>query len=205
MSKSEVVQRLLAREARVDGMRIRKAKLGPDDWARITKASDQIAKAPFYHDDSSHAGMAYIRSVSRRMKQRHPALALIAIDYIQLLSAEGENRNAEISTISRGLKVLARDLMVPILALSQLNRAVEARADKRPVLSDLRDSGSLEQDADLVMFLYRDDYYNEKSEHRGEAELNLAKHRNGPTDMCRLAFQRDYASFSDLAHQGGLG
>jgi len=205
MSKSEVVQRLIAREARVDGKRIRRGNLNPDDWPRITHAAERIAKAPFYHDDSATLGLGYIRRVGRRMKQRHPTLALLAVDYIQLLDGDGENQNLKISAISRGLKMLARELDLPILALSQLNRAVEQRSDKRPVLSDLRDSGSLEQDADLVMFLYRDEYYHPDSDQQGTAEVNLAKHRNGPTDMVRLAFQKTTASFSDLAHQEGIG
>lgn len=199
MSKTEVVQRLLAREARVDGKRIRNAKFLEGDWARLAKASETLTNAPFYHDDSGQFGLAYVRRISRRMKQRHPDLALVAVDYIQLMSGEGENRNAEISVISRGLKMLAREIEVPVLALSQLNRAVEQRADKRPVLSDLRDSGSLEQDADLVAFLYRDEYYNEGSDQQGVAEVNLAKHRNGPTGMAKLAFQSNYAAFGDLA------
>jgi replicative DNA helicase len=142
-----------------------------------------------------------IRSKARRLKSRHPDLGLLVIDYLQLMSSSGnaENRVQEVSQISRSLKVLARDLEVPIVALSQLSRAVEQRTDKRPILSDLRESGSIEQDADLVAFIYRDEYYNEESEHQGLAEVILAKHRNGPTDSLKLSFLKRYAKFADLA------
>jgi replicative DNA helicase len=143
-----------------------------------------------------------IRSKARRLKSREPNLGLIIIDYMQLMTSgtNAENRVQEVSQISRALKVLARDLDVPILALSQLSRAVEQRHDKRPILSDLRESGSIEQDADLVGFVYRDDYYNgEESESQGIAELIIAKHRNGPTDTVKLSFLKRYAKFADLA------
>jgi replicative DNA helicase len=200
MSKGEVTQRLLAREAKVDGQRIRKAKqLDGVEWTSLANAADTLKKAPFYHDDRAQLGLAHVRSESRRLKKRHPDLALIAVDYLQLMSSEGENRTQEVSKLSRGLKILARDLNVPVIALSQLSRAVEQRADKRPILSDLRESGTIEQDADLVMFLYRDEYYNDDSDARGVAEIDLAKHRNGPTDRIKVAFQKRWAGFSDLA------
>jgi replicative DNA helicase len=200
MSKGEVTQRLLAREAKVDGQRIRKAKqLDGVEWTSLARAADTLKKAPFYHDDRAQLGLAHVRSESRRLKKRHPDLALIAVDYLQLMSSEGENRTQEVSKLSRGLKILARDLNVPVIALSQLSRAVEQRADKRPILSDLRESGTIEQDADLVMFLYRDEYYNDDSDARGVAEIDLAKHRNGPTDRIKVAFQKRWAGFSDLA------
>ena len=143
-----------------------------------------------------------IRSKARRLKMREPDLGLIIIDYLQLMTSgtTAENRVQEVSQISRSLKVLARDLDVPIIAISQLSRAVEQRHDKRPILSDLRESGSIEQDADLVLFIYRDEYYNgEESEAQGLAEVHLAKHRNGPTDLVKLSFLRRFAKFADLA------
>jgi replicative DNA helicase len=145
--------------------------------------------------------MMEIRSKARRLKQRHPNLGLIIVDYLQLMTSgtSAENRVQEVSQISRSLKVLARDLEVPILALSQLSRAVEQRHDKRPILSDLRESGSLEQDSDIVIFIYRDEYYNDESDQQGLAEVHVAKHRNGPTDTIKLSFLRRYAKFSDLA------
>ena len=145
--------------------------------------------------------MMEIRSKARRLKSKHPELGLIVVDYLQLMTSgtTAENRVQEVSQISRNLKLLARDLDLPILALSQLSRAVEQRHDKRPILSDLRESGSIEQDADLVIFLYRDDYYDEDSEQQGIAEVIVAKHRNGPTDSVKLSFLKRYAKFSDLA------
>jgi replicative DNA helicase len=146
--------------------------------------------------------MMDIRSKSRRLKSNHPDLGLIIVDYLQLMTSgqSVENRVQEVSQISRQLKVLARDLDVPILALSQLSRAVEQRHDKRPILSDLRESGSIEQDADLVMFVYRDEYYNpDETDQQGLAEVHIAKHRNGPTDTVKLSFLKRYAKFSDLA------
>jgi replicative DNA helicase len=145
--------------------------------------------------------MMEIRSKARRLKSRHPDLGLLIVDYLQLMSSAGsaENRVQEVSQISRSLKILARDLEVPIIALSQLSRAVEQRTDKRPILSDLRESGSIEQDADLVGFIYRDEYYNDESDQQGLAEVIVAKHRNGPTDSLKLSFLKRYAKFADLA------
>jgi replicative DNA helicase len=201
MSKSEVTQRLMCSEAKVESQRLRTGKLAPDDWPRLTAACDKLAKAPIYVDDTGSINMMEIRSKSRRLKSRHPDLGLIVVDYLQLMSSAGtpENRVQEVSQISRALKILARDLEVPIVALSQLSRAVEQRTDKRPILSDLRDSGSIEQDADLVAFIYRDEYYNDESDQQGLAEVILAKHRNGPTDSVKLSFLKRYAKFADLA------
>jgi replicative DNA helicase len=201
MSKSEVTQRLMCSEAKVESQRLRTGKLAPDDWPRLTAACDKLAKAPIYVDDTGSINMMEIRSKARRLKSRHPDLGLLIVDYLQLMSSAGsaENRVQEVSQISRSLKILARDLDVPIIALSQLSRAVEQRTDKRPILSDLRESGSIEQDADLVMFIYRDEYYNDESEHQGLAEVILAKHRNGPTDGLKLSFLKRYAKFADLA------
>ena len=202
MSKSEVTQRLMCSEAKVESNRLRSGKLAPDDWPRLTAACDKLMKAPIYVDDTGSITMMELRSKARRLKSREPGLGLIVVDYLQLMTSGGtvENRVQEVSQISRHLKVLARDLDVPILALSQLSRAVESRQDKRPILSDLRESGSIEQDADLVFFVYRDEYYNpEDTESQGIAEIILAKHRNGPTDALKLSFLKRYAKFADLA------
>jgi replicative DNA helicase len=201
MSKSEVTQRLMCSEAKVESQRLRTGKLGADDWPRLTAACDRLAKAPIYVDDQGSITMMEIRSKARRLKTRQPDLGLILVDYLQLMTSGStvENRVQEVSQISRSLKILARDLDVPILAMSQLSRAVEQRHDKRPILSDLRESGSIEQDADLVMFIYRDEYYNDESDQQGIAEVHLAKHRNGPTDTVKLSFLKRYAKFADLA------
>jgi replicative DNA helicase len=202
MSKQEVTQRFMCSEAKVESQRLRTGKLAPEDWSRLTAACDKLAKAPIYVDDTGSVSMMEIRSKCRRLKTKEPKLGLIIVDYLQLMTtgASVENRVQEVSQISRSLKVLARDLEVPILALSQLSRAVEQRHDKRPILSDLRESGSIEQDADLVAFVYRDEYYNgEESDAQGLAEIILAKHRNGPTDSIKLSFLKRYAKFADLA------
>jgi replicative DNA helicase len=203
MSKAEVTQRLMCSEAKVESQRLRNGKLAPDDWPRLTAACDKLAKAPIYVDDTGLLNMMEIRSKARRLKARHPNLGLIIVDYLQLLTPsqrrDSDGRVQEVSEMSRSLKILARDLDVPIVALSQLSRAVEQRTDKRPILSDLRESGSIEQDADLVAFVYRDEYYNEESDQQGLAEVILAKHRNGPTDSIKLSFLKRYAKFSDLA------
>ena len=201
MSKAEVTQRLMCSEAKVESQRLRTGKLGADDWPRLTAACDRLAKAPIYVDDQGSITMMEIRSKARRLKSREPDLGLIVVDYLQLMTSGSnvESRVQEVSQISRSLKVLARDLDVPILAMSQLSRAVEQRHDKRPILSDLRESGSIEQDADLVMFIYRDEYYNDESDQQGLAEVIVAKHRNGPTDTVKLSFLRRYAKFADLA------
>jgi replicative DNA helicase len=202
MSKMEVTQRMMCSEAKVESQRLRTGKLAQEDWPRLTGACDKLAKAPIYVDDTGSITLMEIRSKARRLKMREPNLGLIIVDYLQLMTSgvSAENRVQEVSQISRSLKVLARDLDVPIVAISQLSRAVEQRHDKRPILSDLRESGSIEQDADLVMFIYRDEYYNgEDSDQQGLAEVHLAKHRNGPTDVVKLSFLRRFAKFADLA------
>ena len=203
MSKSEVTQRLLCSEAKVESQRLRNGKLAQDDWPRLVAAGDKLMKAPIYVDDTGSITMMEIRSKARRLKTREPKLGLIIVDYLQLMTSgtTAENRVQEVSQISRNLKVLARDLDVPILAMSQLSRAVEQRHDKRPILSDLRESGSIEQDADLVMFVYRDEYYNEDSDQQGLAEIILSKHRNGPTGIEKLSFLKRYAKFADLGRR----
>jgi replicative DNA helicase len=201
MSKAEVTQRLMCSEAKVESQKLRSGKLSPEDWPRLTAACDKLARAPIYVDDTGSITMMEIRSKARRLKAREPNLGLIIVDYLQLMTsgASVENRVQEVSAISRNLKVLARDLEVPIVALSQLSRAVEQRSDKRPILSDLRESGAIEQDADIVGFIYRDEYYNDESDQQGLAEIIVAKHRNGPTDTVKLSFLKRYAKFADLA------
>jgi len=201
MSKSEVTQRLMCSEAKVESNRLRTGKLAVDDWPRLTAACDKLAKAPIYVDDTGSITMMEIRAKARRLKTQEPSLGLIIVDYLQLMTtgASVENRVQEVSQISRQLKVLARDLDVPVLAMSQLSRAVEQRHDKRPILSDLRESGAIEQDADLVFFIYRDEYYNDESDQQGLAEVICAKHRNGPTGSEKLSFLKRYAKFADLA------
>ena len=201
MSKAEVTQRLMCSEAKVESQRLRSGRLAPEDWPRLTAACDKLAKAPIYVDDTGSVTMMEIRSKARRLKSKQQDLGLVIVDYMQLMTSgmSAENRVQEVSQISRNLKLLARDLDLPILAMSQLSRAVEQRHDKRPILSDLRESGSIEQDADLVAFLYRDDYYNADSDQQGIAEVILAKHRNGPTDTVKLSFLKRYAKFADLA------
>jgi replicative DNA helicase len=203
MSKLEVAQRLMCAEGRVELQRLRTGRLTNEDWPRLVKACDALTKAPIYVDDTRLTTMLEIRAKARRLKAKHPSLGAIIIDYLQLMSSGSnvESRVQEVSQISRSLKVIAGDLEVPVIALSQLSRAVESRTDKRPLLSDLRESGSIEQDADLVMFLYRDEYYNENSEDQGLAEVILAKHRNGPIGTEKLAFLKRFAKFADLAPQ----
>jgi replicative DNA helicase len=201
MSKAEVTQRLMCSEAKVESQRLRNGKLAPDDWPRLTAACDKLAKAPIYVDDTGLLNMMEIRSKARRLKSKEPGLGLVIVDYLQLMTSGAaiEHRVQEVSQMSRQLKVLARDLDVPIVALSQLSRAVEQRSDKRPILSDLRESGSIEQDADIVVFIYRDEYYNEDTDQQGLAEVIVAKHRNGPTDSIKLSFLKRHAKFADLA------
>jgi replicative DNA helicase len=189
-------------EAKVESQRLRTGRLAPGDWPRLTAACDRLMKAPIYVDDTGSTTIMELRSKARRPKSREPSLGLIIVDYLQLMASDRyvESRVQEVSQISRSLKVLARDLEVPILAMSQLSRAVEQRQDKRPLLSDLRESGRGEQDAVLVLFVYRDeDYAGEESDQQGIAELILAKHRNGPTGTAKLSFLRRYAKFTDLA------
>jgi replicative DNA helicase len=202
MSKAEVTQRLMCSEAKVESQRLRTGKLAPEDWSRLTAACDKLAKAPIYVEDTGSITLMEIRSKARRLKSSHPDLGLVIVDYLQLMTSGSspENRVQEVSQISRSLKLLARELEVPVLAVSQLSRAVEQRHDKRPILSDLRESGSIEQDSDLVVFIYRDEYYNpEETDAQGIAELHLAKHRNGPTGLVKLSFLKRFAKFADLA------
>jgi replicative DNA helicase len=200
MSRQEVVQRFLSSEARVDSQRIRKGTLQEQDWPRLSAALGRLAEIPIFIDDSANISIMEMRAKCRRLKARQ-GLGLVIIDYLQLMQStmRSENRQQEVSEISRALKILARDLEVPVLCASQLNRGVEYRADKRPLLADLRESGSIEQDSDMVMFLYRDEVYNPDTDARGEAELIIGKHRNGPTGVVRLAFMNQYTKFASIA------
>jgi len=202
MSRNEIAQRFISSEARVDSTRMRRGDLRDEDWVRVQDACNRLTSAPIYVDDTAGINLMEIRSKARRLKMKEPNLGLVLVDYLQLMFANdtADSRVQEISQISRSLKVLARELNIPVLALSQLSRAVESRTDKRPLLSDLRESGSIEQDADVVMFIYRDDYYNkETSEKPGIAELIVAKHRNGAVGAVDLAFMPHFTTFSDLA------
>ena len=200
MSHLELTQRLLCSEARVDSTRMRNGKLHESDWPKVVNAIGKLGEAPLFIDDNPNLTVMEIRAKARRLKSRE-GLSLIIVDYLQLMSGHGssENRQVEVSEISRGLKILARELSVPVVALSQLSRSLEARADKRPVLADLRESGSLEQDADVVMFIYRDEVYNKDSADKGTAEIIVAKHRNGPTGTAQLAFLDHFTRFANMA------
>jgi replicative DNA helicase len=200
MSRMEITMRLLSAEARVSLQNIRTGRLTDDDWARLVRRMGEVAEAPLYIDDSPHLTMMEIRAKARRMRQRND-LRLIILDYLQLMSSPKrvESRQQEVSEISRSMKLLAKELDIPIVAISQLNRASEQRADKRPQLSDLRESGSLEQDADAVILLYREDAVEKESARAGEADFILAKHRNGPTGTVTVAFQGHYSRFVDMA------
>ncbi len=200
MSHLELAQRVLCAEARVDASRMRNGRLLEGDWPKISNAIGRIGNAPLHIDDNPNVTVMDIRARARRMKARD-GLGLVIVDYLQLMTGRtaAENRQVEISEISRGLKILARELEIPVLALSQLSRNLESRADKRPMLADLRESGAIEQDADVVMFIYRDEIYNSESADRGSAEIIVAKHRNGPTGVIELAFVGNYARFANMA------
>jgi replicative DNA helicase len=201
MSEQEVTQRLVSMNGKIDSQRLRTGQLTREDWERFTKTSGQLSRMPLSIDDSGTTTIMEMRSKARRLKAKNPDLGMIIVDYVQLMIPDGraENRVQEVSQISRGLKVLARELRLPILAMSQLNRQLEGRHDKRPLLSDLRESGSLEQDADMVMFIYRDDYYKkEESEQQGIAEIIIGKQRNGPIGTVHLSFISRYARFANL-------
>ncbi|MDO8365077.1 MAG: replicative DNA helicase, partial [Actinomycetota bacterium] len=201
MGHAELTQRILSSEAEVESQKLRSGRLAEADWTKIGKAINRIDSVPLYLDDNPRVTVMEIRAKARRLKARHGGLSLIMIDYLQLMSGgmNSENRQLEVSEISRGLKILARELDVPIIALSQLSRNLESRADKRPMLADLRESGSLEQDADVVMFLYRDEVYNRDSPDKASAELIIAKHRSGPTGVARLVFRGQYTKFGNAA------
>jgi replicative DNA helicase len=200
MSRNEITMRLLSAEARVPLHAMRTGQLGEDDWTRLARRMSEVVDAPLFIDDSPNMSMMEIRSKCRRLKQRND-LKLVVIDYLQLMSSPKrvENRQQEVSELSRSLKLLAKELHVPVVALAQLNRGPEMRTDKRPLLADLRESGSIEQDADVVILLHREDAYERESPRAGEADLIVAKHRNGPTTTVTVAFQGHYSRFVDMA------
>lgn len=202
MPKTQLVKRMLCSEAEVDMQRLNSGHMQPKDWEKLTTSMNSFADAPIYIDDTGSVTVMDIRAKCRRLAMEEKNLGLIVIDYLQLMEGgSGSNpndRNQQISAISRGLKTLARELEVPIIALSQLSRAVESRTDKRPMMSDLRDSGAIEQDADIIMFIYRDEYYNkEETDNRGKAEVIIAKHRNGPVGNVPLLFQSNITKFKN--------
>lgn len=199
MSKEQLVNRMLASEVMIDSHKMRTGKLDDDDWQRIARALGPLSEAPIYIDDTPSISVLEIRAKCRRLKLEKN-LGLVVIDYLQLMQGRGrsENRQQEISEISRSLKILAKELNVPVITGSQLSRAPEARSDHRPMLSDLRESGAIEQDADIVMFLYRDDYYNPGTEKQNISEVIIAKHRNGSTGTIELRFFGEYTKFANL-------
>jgi len=202
MSEAELAQRFVASQARIRGEELRKGRVAENRWPKILEACQRLSDAPLYVDDSSDMGILELRAKARRLHQQSESgLGLIILDYLQLMRADSriENRVEAVGQMSRGLKILARELEVPVIALSQLSRAVESRTDKRPILSDLRESGNIEQDADLVMFIYRDEYYDKESEREGEADIIIAKHRNGALGDVTLTFQKEYPKFMNFA------
>ena len=200
MSRNEIVMRLLAAEAQIALTGMRGGTMSEADWQRLARKMSQVSEAPMFIDDSPNLTMMEIRAKARRLKQRHD-LKLVVIDYLQLMTSgrRVESRQVEVSDFSRQMKLLAKELEVPVVAISQLNRGPEQRTDKKPMLSDLRESGSIEQDADMVILLHREDFYEKESPRAGEADLIVAKHRNGPTATIPVAFQGHYARFADLA------
>ncbi len=205
MSESELAQRFVASQAKINGEDLRRGKVAEHRWPKILEACRRLSQAPLFVDDSSDTGVLEVRAKARRLHhklQDQGGLGLIVVDYLQLMRHEGrvESRVEQVGQISRGLKGLARELDVPVIALSQLSRAVEQRQEKKPILSDLRESGQVEQDADLVMFIYREEYYlKEDSERPGEADIIIAKHRNGPVGDVVLTFQKQYPKFMNYA------
>ncbi|MEY2911329.1 MAG: replicative helicase [Cyanobacteriota bacterium] len=202
MSKEQLVQRLLASEAGIESSYLRSGRISQTQWEPLSRAIDKLSETPMFIDDTANITVTQIRSQARRLQaEQNGNLGLIVIDYLQLMEGAGDNRVQELSRITRSLKGLARELSVPVIALSQLSRGVEARTNKRPMLSDLRESGSIEQDADIVMMLYRDEYYSPDTPDRGIAEVIIAKHRNGPTGTIKLLFDPQFTKFKNLAKQ----
>lgn len=202
MSKESLVMRMLCGEARVDGTKVRTGYLGDQDFPRLAMAAGRLADLPFYIDDTAAVSVLEVRAKARRL-MRESGLGMIIVDYLQLMRAhkDTDNREQEISLVSRSLKALAKELSVPVIALSQLNRAVEQRADKRPLMADLRESGAIEQDADVIAFIYRDDFYNRVSPEEGIAEVIIAKQRNGPQGVAKLAFRKEFVLFENLSRR----
>ena len=207
MSVTELAQRFVASQARMPGDKLRKGQVARNDWPKVLKACQALERAPLWIDDSSDLDVLELRAKARRLhakeiQQGRGGLGLVIVDYLQLMRADpsADNRVEQVGQMSRGLKILARELEVPVIAVSQLNRSPEQRPDKRPLLSDLRESGQIEQDADLVMFIYRDEYYNQETEKQGVAEISIAKHRNGPAGVhVELSFLSRFPKFANIA------
>jgi replicative DNA helicase len=202
MSEGELAQRFIASRAKLSGDSLRKGRVKPEQWPKVLAATEKLTKSPLFIDDSSDLGVMELRAKARRLHGRHP-LGLIIVDYLQLMRPEDprDGRVEQVGKMSRGLKILARELGVPVLAISQLSRAVEARPDKRPLMADLRESGNIEQDSDLVMFVFRDEYYNAETEKPGVAEVIIGKHRNGPVGSLELTFLERYPKFASMARE----
>jgi len=198
MSDEQIIERAISEVGRVDYQRLRTGRLNDDDWPLVTSAVSRLSQAPLFVDDTAALRIGELRSRARRLKRAHD-VKLVVIDYLQLMRAEGENQTQRIGAISAGLKALAKELRVPVIALSQLNRSLEQRSNKRPILSDLRDSGNLEQDADVIVFIYRDEVYNEHTRFQGMAELIIGKQRNGPTGTVHLTYMADRMRFASFA------
>jgi replicative DNA helicase len=208
MAKEQLVLRMLCSEARVDNSKVRAGYLGERDFPKLANAAARLHEAPIYIDDTPAISVLELRAKARRLvRDRSKRVGLIVVDYLQLMRGMGQaaNREQEISEISRSLKALAKELAVPVVAISQLNRRVEERGDKRPMMADLRESGAIEQDADVIAFIYRDEVYNPKSPDKGVAEVIVAKQRNGPTDTVRLAFLSEFTRFEDLSEREAFG
>ncbi|MBO9663060.1 replicative DNA helicase [Dokdonella sp.] len=206
MSASQLAFRLISSMGRIDARHLRTGDLAEEEWPRVTNAITLLSEAKIFIDDTPALSPSELRARARRLKREHD-LGLIVIDYLQLMQVPGtkENRATEISEISRSLKALAKELNIPVIALSQLNRSLEQRTDKRPVMADLRESGAIEQDADVIMFIYRDEYYNPESGEKGVAEIIIGKQRNGPTGAVKLAFLGQYTKFENLASDSYVG
>jgi replicative DNA helicase len=204
MGAAQLAVRVVGSIGRIDQRHLRTGKLTDDEWPRLTEAIERLRAVSLYIDESAGLTSAQLRANARRLARKCGKLGLIVVDYLQLMSgtdSDGENRATELGEISRGLKTLAKELQCPVIALSQLNRSVESRPDKRPMMSDLRESGAIEQDADIIMFIYRDEYYTKEAcKEPGVAEIIIAKQRNGPTDTIKLAFLRNITKFESLAH-----
>jgi replicative DNA helicase len=204
MGASQLVMRMLGSVGRLDQHKVRTGRLADDDWRRLTDAVGRLNEAPMHIDETAALNALELRARARRLHRQYGKLGLIVVDYLQLMSAstQGENRATEISEISRSLKALAKELNVPVIALSQLNRSLEQRPNKRPVMSDLRESGAIEQDADVILFIYRDEVYNPDSPDKGKAEVIIGKQRNGPIGTVTLVFQGEYTRFANFADPG---
>jgi replicative DNA helicase len=203
MPGEQLAMRMLSSLGRINGHKVRTGKLDDDDWPRLMSAMTMLSEAPIYIDDTPGLSPMELRARSRRLKREH-GLDLIIVDYLQLMQSgdSAENRATEISAITRAMKNLAKELNVPVIAMSQLNRSLEQRNDKRPIMSDLRESGAIEQDADVILFIYRDEVYHEDSQDKGTAEIIIGKQRNGPTGTIRLTFLGEYTKFENYIHAG---